>query len=73
VSSSWDLIHPVTVDNRTEGLPDIGGLGLEEPVVLTSVPSSFHRVNSSDVLIMINDEVFEIIDAHLDLGTDLFS
>jgi len=67
-----DIVHPVFVDNRTEGLSHIGGLGFEESVVLTSVPSSFHRVNSSDVLIMINDEVLEIINAHLDLGADLF-
>jgi len=71
-SRSWDLNQPVIVDDRTEGLPDIGGLGLEESVVFTSVPGSFHRVNSSDVLVMIDDEVLEVFNAHLDLSADLF-
>jgi len=71
---SWgsDLVHPVRVDNRTKGLSNIGGLGFEESIVITSVPSSFHRVNSSDVLVVIDNEVLEIFDAHLDLGADLF-
>jgi hypothetical protein len=68
-----DLVLPILVDDCSESLSDVRGLGFEESAVFTSVPSSFHRVNSSDMFIMIDNEVFEAIDAHFDLSTDLFS
>jgi len=68
----WNLVHPVFVDDCTESHSNVRGLGFEESVVISSVPSSFHRVNSSNVLVMIDNEIFEIVNAHVDFGTDLF-